>query len=152
MSEAANGTQVTMAPGISRAWFALKVLRVTTGSGAARGDKRSGACRIDGTRTDGASTDGASTDCASRAPREWHLVGGVQVRAANANPPENQDLPSGCNSRAQVPPGTREGCLQSTPLRIRLGALIASHGSLYSVLNSWILCTETREMPEKKHK
>jgi hypothetical protein len=31
MSEAANGTQVAMVPGISRAWFALKVLRVTSG-------------------------------------------------------------------------------------------------------------------------
>jgi hypothetical protein len=52
----------------------------------------------------------------------------------------------------KVSPGTPDCCLQSVLPHTRRDALVARHGSLYSILNSWLLCTETREMPEKRHK
>jgi hypothetical protein len=52
----------------------------------------------------------------------------------------------------KVPPGTADCSLQSVLPHVRRGVLIASGSSLYSALNSSLLCTETREMPEKKDK
>ena len=56
----------------------------------------------------------------------------------------------------KVPRGSHDRCMQSVLWRFADFALVDSRtgpgGSLYSVLNSWPLCTETREMPEKRHK
>jgi RNA 2',3'-cyclic 3'-phosphodiesterase len=56
----------------------------------------------------------------------------------------------------KVPPGSHDRAMQSVLWTFAEYAVVESRtgpdGSLYSVLNSWPLCTETREMPEKRHK
>jgi 2'-5' RNA ligase len=56
----------------------------------------------------------------------------------------------------KVPSGSRDRAMQSVLWTFAEYALVESRtgpdGSLYSVLNPWPLCTETREMPEKRHK
>jgi RNA 2',3'-cyclic 3'-phosphodiesterase len=56
----------------------------------------------------------------------------------------------------KVPRGSHEGTMRTVLWRFTEFALVDSRtgpeGALYSVLNSWPLCTEVRKMPEKKHK
>jgi 2'-5' RNA ligase len=56
----------------------------------------------------------------------------------------------------KVPHGTHDRTMQSVPCSFTDCALVDSRtgpgGSLYSVLNSWPLCAEVRQMPEKKDK
>jgi hypothetical protein len=81
---------------------------------------------------------------------------GALVKRDGGNLPQIKPFRVHVTLAGKVPHGSHEHTVQSVLWSFTDCALIDSRtgpgGSLYSILDSWSLCTEVRKMPEKKDK